>query len=812
MTRRGVCTGFAVVNCRECEPPDRSTIDIHLRYHFGREGHRIESPLPMVRLHSTICLAILCVVALASATRQCHADDAVSATPSYTDVRAVLDRYCIDCHQGETAEAGLTLDLYQPELASTRDREIWKKVLVRVDAGIMPPPDSEQLSDSDRTTLLRWLREVALHVDCTGPAYPGRVTVRRLNRTEYGYTIADLLGIEVNISEELPNDDVGYGFDHIGDVLTLPPALLDRYLAVADLVVREAIVVADEEQAPVQTHDGRTLASTGEVGRDFEFNTVGEYILRVVASADQAGPDLAQMGIRWRDDELKVVEITGNDEENTYEVRVPVDQAGAYRFAASFLNDYYRPDDDDPALRGDRNLHVRRLEVVGPIGVLPENLPESHRRIFVETPAADAGREEQLRCARTILEQFAGRAWRRPISDDEAIRLTGLVDFMLEEGSSFERSIQFAIQGILVSPNFLFRVEQEPTAEHAAGIRELNSHELATRLSYFLWRSLPDDELRAVADAGRLTDDAELRRQVERMLDDPKSARMTADFCEQWLQLRLLDVVSPNGRRYERFNDNLRQAMREETLRFFNHIVAEDRPLTELLSADYTFVNQQLAELYGMTGVEGEEFRLVQVDTTQRGGLLGHASILTITSNPTRTSPVKRGKWVLDNLLDAPPPPPPANVPPLEAVETDRETPLRERMEIHRRNPACAACHQLMDPIGFGLENYDAIGAWRTDSRDVPIEATGTLPDGRSFNGPAELRQILLERAPELRRCIANKLLTFALGRGLEYFDECTLIDVTQTMEREGDTFRSAVMSIVLSRPFRMQSAERFPE
>jgi hypothetical protein len=752
-------------------------------------------------------LKVLLLAACLVISSHCRGDDA----PTYDAVRPLLERYCLDCHQGETAEAGLTLDQFSPEFAGTRDREIWKKILVRVEADIMPPPDAEQPSDEERAAIARWVRDVALHVDCTGPAYPGRVTVRRLNRTEYGYTIEDLFGVTIDVKEELPTDDVGYGFDHIGDVLTIPPALLDRYIAVADKVVRDAIVVSDEEQAPVRSFEGEGLSSDGEVGDEFEFDTAGDYILRVIASADQAGPEVAKMGIRWRDDELAVVDVVGQDEEGTYEVRVPVDEVGEYRFAASFLNDYYEPEHEDPELRGDRNLRVHRLEIVGPIGVLPDDLPESHRRIFVETPAPDAGRDEQLRCAAVILERFAGRAWRRPVTQDEVQRLVNLVAVMLDDGRSFERGIQFAVQGALVSPNFLFKLEQDPPEDAADGIRELNDHELATRLSYFLWRSLPDDELRAVADAGRLTEDDELHRQAERMLADPRSQRMTTDFVDQWLQLRLLDSVSPNGRRYEAFNDDLRRAMREETRTFFQHIVDEDRPVTELLSADYTFVNQQLSELYGIEGVEGDDFRQVQVDTAERGGLLGHASILTITSNPTRTSPVKRGKWVLENLLDAPPPPPPANVPPLEAVEADRSTPLRERMELHRQNPACAACHQLMDPIGFGLENYDAIGQWRTEARDVPIDPTGELPDGRTFSGPAELRQILLERSPELRRCIATKLTTFALGRGLEYFDECTLAEITQTMERDGDTFRSAVMTIVMSRPFRMQARERFP-
>lgn len=748
----------------------------------------------------------LFLIGLCLAASTARGDDA-----TYDAIRPLLDRYCIDCHQGETAEAGLTLDLYQPEHASTRDREVWKKVLVRVEADIMPPPDAEQPSDDERAALARWIRDVALHVDCTGAAYPGRVTVRRLNRTEYGYTIEDLLGVTIDVSEELPGDDVGYGFDHIGDVLTIPPALLDRYIAVADLVVRDAIVVSDEEQAPVRSFDGDGLSSDGEVGDEFVFDTAGDYILRVVASADQAGPEVAKMGIRWRDDELAVVDVVGQDEEGTYEVRVPVDQVGSYRFAAAFLNDYYEPEHEDPELRGDRNLRIHRLEIVGPIGVLPDDLPESHRRIFVETPAPDASRDEQLRCAGVILERFASRAWRRPVTQEEVQRLVGLVGVMLDDGRSFERGIQFAVQGALVSPSFLFKVEQDPASDEG-GVRELSDHELATRLSYFLWRSLPDDELRAVADAGRLTDDDELRRQAERMLADSRSQRMTTDFVDQWLQLRLLETVSPSSQRYEAFNDNLRRAMREETRMFFQHIFDEDRPVSELLSADYTFVNEQLADLYEIDGVDGDEFRHVQVDTAERGGLLGHASILTITSNPTRTSPVKRGKWILENLLDAPPPPPPADVPPLEAVEADRDTPLRERMELHRQNPACAACHQLMDPIGFGLENYDAIGGWRTESRDVPIDPTGELPDGRTFSGPAELREILLERTPELRRCIATKLMTFALGRGLEYFDECTLAEITQTMESEGDTFRSAVMTIIMSRPFRMQAAERFPE
>ncbi len=429
--------------------------------------------------------------------------------------------------------------------------------------------------------------------------------------------------------------------------------------------------------------------------------------------------------------------------------------------------------------------------MAGPIGKLVGELPEPHRRLMIAQPGSPAEHEA---AARKILQRIVPLAWRRSVSDEEINRLVSLVKQVTDDGASFERGIQTAVQAVLVSPRFLFRVEEDPET----GIRDLDSYELASRLSYFLWSSTPDPELLESARTGQLTQTAELERQTRRLLADPRSRSIVDNFASQWLQLRNLANISPNPRRFPKFTKELRADMRRETEMLFETIVREDRSIIEFLSADYTYVNQRLAEHYGIEGISGEEFRRVSVNLDQRGGLLGQASILTVTSNPTRTSPVKRGKWILENLLAAPPPPAPAGVPPLK--ESTRREPieltLKERMAQHRTDPACAACHQLMDPLGFGLENYDATGVWRTNDGFADVDSTGDLPDGRKFNGPKELRAILLERSDDFRRCFADRLLTYSLGRGLEYFDECTVQQITARGKSEGDKFSAYVLGL----------------
>ncbi|MFN0051634.1 MAG: DUF1592 domain-containing protein [Planctomycetales bacterium] len=708
-------------------------------------------------------------------------------------------KYCLECHEGANAKGGVALDQITTEAQILKHRDLAERVRDQLSQGTMPPEGKPQPTDQERAQVVAWIEARVLKIDCSGPIDPGRVTIRRLNRAEYNNTIRDLLGVDFRPADDFPSDDVGYGFDNIGDVLSLPPVLLERYLTAAESITEKAIVSPDAEQAPRKVVEGRTLASVGEVGGEFDFPVTAEYILRARASADQAGPELAKMTFRLDDKDLETVDVEGADgEARDYSVRLKV-EAGKRRFAVKFINDYYKPDDPDPKNR-DRNLHVASIALQGPIGVLPENLPASHVRLITCRPASPAQIPD---CARTILRPLATRAFRRPARDDEITRLVRLVEAVVEEGDSFERGLQVAIQGILVSPHFLFRIELDLEPHDARGVRTLNDFELATRLSYFLWSSLPDDELFRLAEAGTLRQEGQLAAQVRRMLKDPKASALVDNFASQWLHLRTLKTIHPDQQQFPQFDEALRAAMEQETRLFFESIVREDRSVMEFLDADYTFLNERLARHYGLPGVSGEEFRKVTLTTPERGGLLGQASILLVTSNPTRTSPVKRGKWVLENLLDAPPPPPPPGVPELnEAKEVVLSGSLRQRMEQHRANPACAACHTQMDALGFGLENYDPIGAWRTKDGAFDIDASGTLPGGVSFKTPAELKAVLKGRQVDFRRCLAEKLLTFALGRGLEFYDQCTIDRITHNVAANHDRFSALVLEIVLSDPF----------
>jgi hypothetical protein len=449
---------------------------------------------------------------------------------------------------------------------------------------------------------------------------------------------------------------------------------------------------------------------------------------------------------------------------------------------------------------------VEKFTVIGPVGVMPEELPEAHKRFFSKPIEAKIDRDTQRQQVRDLVRPLASRAFRRRATDAEMDGLVALFDFAREKGETVERSMQITTSAILVSPSFLFRIEKDAPSGKT---RTLSDVEMASRLSYFLWSSLPDDELFRAGVKGELHTDKQLIEQALRMLKDPKSKALVENFAGQWLQLRNLDTFFPDKERFPDYDDALKSAMRRETEEFFSYLVREDRSVLEFLDADYTFVNERLAKHYGLQGVSGEEFRRVSVDPAQRGGLLGQASILSVTSNPTRTSPVKRGKWILENLFASPPPPPPPNVPEL-AVE-NKEKPLtgtlRQQMEQHRSDPSCAACHQLMDPLGFGLENYNAVGAWRTDDGLHPVDPSGELPDGRSFKGPAELKTILKGREEEFRRCFAEKMLTYAIGRGLEHYDACAVQRISRECAENGNRFSVIVTEIVLSPAFRQRES-----
>jgi hypothetical protein len=723
-------------------------------------------------------------------------------------VAPLIERYCFECHGNGATEGDLDLDRFDSAQDIRLGRTVWKKVMQKVQVQAMPPADSPQPSAADRAELVRWLDETLNKVDCVREAQPGRVTLRRLNRVEYRNTIRDLLGVDYALAKEFPADDVGYGFDNIGDVLSLPPILLEKYLTAAEEVTAAALVTEPSGPKTVFQREGRQLIGgrpAAQIGSilvtksnmytDWNVKVAGKYRVEIEAFGHQAGPEKVRMGLAIGTDPAGRFEVAATEaapEVYSAEVRVA---AGEQRISIAFLNDYYKA--DAPPKERDRNLIVLRVAVQGPLDVV-QKLPTTHERVFFVKPGDGLSEAD---AAEQILARFASRAFRRPATQDEVQRLTAFFTQSRQAGDSFEQSVERAVQAVLISPHFLFRIEDDPEAGQSE--RMLNEYELATRLSYFIWSTMPDDELLNLAFRGKLRTGDQLQRQVARMLQDSKAEALVDNFAEQWLNLRKYDQLTPNPELFPEFTPALRDDMRRETTQFFTHLVREDRSVLDLLAADYTFLNERLARHYGIAGVQGEEFRKVSLEGTPRGGLLTHGSILTLTSNPARTSPVKRGKWILENLLGEPPPPPPPNVPELEDQKEQLSGTLRQQLEQHRKNPNCAVCHQQMDELGFALENFNAVGAWRTFDGSHPIDAVATLPSGERFDGPRQLVQVLVSKKRDpFVRCLAENLLTFALGRGLEYYDVCAVDKIVGQLPQHDFRFSALVLEIVQSDPF----------
>ena len=728
---------------------------------------------------------------------------AAVASPFQSRVRPLLQQYCFECHEGDQAEGGITLEAYRETDAKTVDRAVWQKVLRQLEGRAMPPADAVQPTPNDFQRIIAWLKNEALQPDCSQGERPGRVTIRRLNREEYNNTVRDLLHVSVRPADDFPSDDIGFGFDTIGDVLTLPPVLLERYIDAADTAARAAIASTDIDVAPNDSLSGGVLSSNGDLDREFVVDSDGDYAIRVSVWGDQAGaePPLMTIAVDGKQKrKLKVPNERSSPEEHEIRIRLP---AGKHTVRITFHNDFY---DAKAKKKKDRNLHVGGVTIVGPIGVLPTDLPESHIQFFTQPIPGDADIHDQTDIFAKLIRPLASRAFRRRVTEGEIEGLTLVFFGARDRGETVERATQMALAAMLVSPSFLFRIETSPPP---GASRNLNDFEIASRLSYFLWSSMPDNDLFRAAVRGELRSPEQVVAQARRMLRDPKAVALASNFGGQWLGLRGLDEIDPDPQRFPTFDAALRGAMRQETEFFFEHVVREDRSILEFLDADYTFVNERLARHYEISGITGEAFQKVSLDPRQRGGLLGHASILTVTSNPTRTSPVKRGKWILENLFAAPPPEPPANVPELADGKSGQLTgTLRQRMEQHRADPACATCHKLMDPIGFGLENYDAIGAWRTRDGDAAVDASGELPDGRGFQGPGELRSLLAQRKDDFRRCFIEKMLTYGLGRGLEYYDACAVERIAAASAAADDRISVMIAEIVSSPAFRQIESE----
>ena len=742
-----------------------------------------------------------------------ESSDATLASDFAEQIQPLMAKYCSGCHAGEAPEGRLDLSRYDQVDRVLRDRRAWQRIDQRLRDGEMPPEGEERPTSDELERWRNWMRRAAEARDHLYPARPGRVTMRRLNRAEYNNTIHDLLGIDFRPARDFPSDDVGYGFDNIGDVLSLPTLLMEKYVAAAQQALSQAVETspryaellqmnaqAFEQQASggVVNETSRILTTDGQIRTQLESAGDGLYRLMIRAYGDQAGGEPARMALKIDDRmaaEWNVEAVV--DAPGVYSVEVN-STPGPHQLAIAFTNDYFDPTMADPNRR-DRNLVVQSLDISRRIPLA--EYPESHRRIFPREVAPS----ERAAAAREFIGAFATRAFRRPVASEEVERLMRLYAVAEQAGDSFEGCVKLALEAVLVSPHFLFRIEADPPDMPADGVRELNDFELASRLSYFLWSSMPDEELFALARANRLREPSQLEAQVKRMMRDAKARALVDNFAGQWLQLRTLDRVTPDKNLFKEFDQRLRESMRTETEMFFESVLKEDRPILDFLDAKYTFINDRLAKHYGIEGPKGKQFERVELDGVQRGGILTHASVLTVTSNPTRTSPVKRGKFVLESILGTPPPPPPSEVPELQDnAEAQLTGSLRQRMEQHRENPSCALCHKQMDPIGFGLENYNAIGGWRTMDGQFPVEAGGEFPGGKPFTTPAELMAILRERKEQFCRCLTEKLLIYAIGRGLEEDDARVIDELAAAAQRGEYRFSSLLLAIVQSEPFRL--------
>lgn len=829
------------------------------------------------------CASLLMVGAGAAIFGQNAKDPGTAAAEFQKTVLPVLSQQCFACHSDSLQTAGLSLEAFHDGKAAIARPNVWRAVREKLNGKLMPPPPVPGLSAEETAAVVGWIDstfgKVETPVVSSAPD-PGRVTARRLNRIEYNHTIRDLLGVTIHPADEFPVDNQGYGFDNIGDVLSLSPMLMEKFVAAAHAVAKAAIYGEPYEKTPsllghyltksIQDDapaSGNTLpySMRGSLDATIHFPVEADYELQFrtqnrrgrEANIDDVPPAGAPGGRGGRggrggagapgaaganggrgrggagpgrgaaptpeqlaaakeanrkafppvdmvatlDGKEVMRDVMEGNENYAYDHGAVVGRvhvtAGDHLIHASFPSnaDLATPRGNIEA-DGRRVLTVDGVDVIGPYNPSPAH-PTSYDRIFI-CKTRDAA------CARKIVENLATRAFRRPVTEAETQKLLKLTALVRQQGDSFEEGIRVVLQSILISPNFLFRVEHDPAP--GQGVYQLNDYELATRLSYFLWSSMPDEELRRVAGQHKLKEPIQLNAQIQRMLADPKSSNLVNDFAVQWLDLRALDRKKPDPAVFPTVDDELLAAMRQETLLFMEEIVREDRSVLDVIDGRFTYVNGPLARYYGIPGVNGEKFQRVELDGTQRAGILTQASILTLSSYATRTSPVIRGKWVLENLLGAAPPPPPPNVPALDVQNLGTDASVRERLEQHRANPACAVCHKQMDPIGFGLENYNAAGGWRTKEGRFDIDSSGTLPDGRTFHGSSGLREVLRSQADAFTRNLAEKLFTFALGRGAEPSDQTAIEQIAHDAAAHDYRFSALVNAIVNSSQFQTRS------
>jgi len=762
--------------------------------------------------------------------------------------KGFVEKYCSKCHDPDDPQAELVLTRFSDSDSILRERKIWMNVIKQVQSSSMPPKEEQLPSTSEAEKFVEHIKAIFDHADRNAKPAAGRVTMRRLNRLEYKNTIRDLIGVDFDPTSEFPSDDIGYGFDNIGDVLSLPPVLMERYLDAAEGILARAITpdpppvpkrhLSSQYTEPASADVAAKLIEagyrrldtaakegieTGPINTLYQWEASGEYTFRTklygVSSDGQNvqgvillyGKDLPNPS---SDAELETIsgnfpkpakilktfEVTAKaaDQAQVIEVNVPA----MVNRERVFVGQLKKPEGQSA------KLYVEHLALDGPL----DTRPESHRKLLAVTPGKSV--QEQTREA---LGRFMRQAYRRSISADELEKLAQWVDQLTAAGEKWESAMQVAMQAVLCSPKFLFRVEldDQPANEE---LRKLDPFAVASRLSYFLWSSMPDDSLLESAEKGTL--EQELPMHISRMLADSRSSALVQSFATQWLQIQRLESFAVDAQMFPSFNAKLKSAMMRETELFFESVLKENRSVLELIDSDYTFLNEPLAKHYGIADtagnwmgqpaskpdgkpIQGEVFQRVSLQDRNRGGLITQASVLAVTANPTRTSPVKRGRWILEQFLGAPPPPPPPNVPELPSKAEDVSTAsLRKRMEVHRQNPAFANCHAKMDPIGFALENYDAVGAFRTKDGSFEIDASGEFADGSKFAGPGDLKSILLAKREDFVRCLTEKMLTYALGRGIEYYDRPTIEIIVAALPGQEYKIQSLIREIVLSDPF----------
>ena len=820
-----------------------------------------------------------------------------------SSIRPFFAKSCYGCHNSSLQSGGLNLQELTSAEPAEKNRDSWDAIVEKLRTGQMPPPGAPRPVDADVKRVADWISNDLAALDRQAKPDPGRITARRLNRTQYNNSVRDLLGVDFQPAADFPPDDSGYGFDDIGDVLSMSTSLMEKYVSAAEKVARAAIYGPPPMQPTLVKHEpwyvdfdtkpgvktdydltGLSLPSALHVMHRFPVE--GDYdIAGLLRGSRPVGSEPLQVAF-WIDGK-QVTELsypippTGEVSGQRKQFRTHV-TAGEHWLAASFLRIYEglpvsfhgpnpsklpppaarggggrggiggrggrgapgapAPNGAAPvqitapptavapaptvppaapaatAARGPRpgaasnndelaaggaaavGFFVSNLEIIGPYNQATGESEESRKKIFVcgeETPG----------CARKIVAALAGRVYRRPATKQEIDQLTGIVDMVRRQGDSFREGICLAIERMLISPNFLFRIEQDRRPTGAEAVRPVSDYELATRLSYFLWSSTPDDELLRLAAEQRLRRPAELKAQVQRMLKDPKSIALVGDFGGQWLQFRGLESHEPERKKFQQYTEYTKMSIQKETELFLKYLMQEDRPITDIIDAKYTFLNQRLAEFYGIPGVQGAEFRKVDLTGTNRQGVLTQASVLTMSSYANRTSPVLRGKWVLENILNTPPPSKPADVPSLDENTVGVSASLREQLQQHRANPVCASCHSRMDPLGFALENYDAIGQWRDKDGKFPIDASGQLPDGRKFVGADGLAQILMSDPNAFAKAMTEKMLIYALGRGLESYDRPVVNRIVTNLAADRYRFSSLVLGIVNSVPFEERRA-----